>query len=308
MKRFNDKFLNDEYYQNFAVKTGKLQKQKQFLQCGCGRRFSYKGGLRFHMKWECEQNHLTFRDIKILRGLQMVNRKRTMKSKKSDNKKFDQKIICICGRRFSYVGGLTYHKKGNIVTKKKIIPVNVTLINFNCFSVGDDCISKKFCSHSVSSNVLFFDVKADSCLDGYYSSLKATMNIRLIQNIQNENFSVAKNLRIANYRYFKELYYPDIDEKNPFDIQNLYQKRLLKNRHRENGSANKKLAVKLNCACGRSFSYVAGYRYHMRHECGKILKCLNCGKVYTDKSNLVKHSNLCALKYLTFKTETFKTE
>lgn len=34
-----------------------------------------------------------------------------MKSKKTDNKKFAEKIICICGRRFSYVGGLTYHKK-----------------------------------------------------------------------------------------------------------------------------------------------------------------------------------------------------
>lgn len=46
-----------------------------------------------------------------MRGRQLVNRRRPMKSKKSDNKKFAEKIICICGRRFSYVGGLTYHKK-----------------------------------------------------------------------------------------------------------------------------------------------------------------------------------------------------
>lgn len=54
---------------------------------------------------------LTFRDIKILRGQQVVSRRRTITSKKTDNKKFAEKIICICGRRFSYVGGLTYHKK-----------------------------------------------------------------------------------------------------------------------------------------------------------------------------------------------------
>lgn len=70
--------------------------------------------------------NLTFRDIKKMRGLQMVNRRRTIKSKKTDNKKFAEKIICICGRRFSYVGGLTYHKKVRVKycpidsTKKKI--------------------------------------------------------------------------------------------------------------------------------------------------------------------------------------------
>lgn len=100
----------------------------------------------------------------------------------------------------------------------------------------------------------------------------------------------------SDYYTFKELYYPDLDEDDPFSALNLYQKRLLSNRHRENGSTNKKLAVKMACPCGRSFSYLAGYRYHMRHECGKILKCKNCGKVYTDKSNLVKHSNVCAYK------------
>lgn len=31
--------------------------------------------------------------------------------KKSDNKKLAEKTVCVCGRRFSYVGGLTYHKK-----------------------------------------------------------------------------------------------------------------------------------------------------------------------------------------------------
>lgn len=101
----------------------------------------------------------------------------------------------------------------------------------------------------------------------------------------------------SDYLSFKELYYPDLDENDPFNALNLYQKRLLKNRHRENGSTNKKLAVKLACSCGRSFSYLAGYRYHMRHECGKVLKCKNCGKVYTDKSNLVKHSNICVNKF-----------
>lgn len=102
----------------------------------------------------------------------------------------------------------------------------------------------------------------------------------------------------SDYLSFKELYYPDLEETDPFGAINLYQRRLIKNRYRENGSStNKKLAEKLVCGCGRSFSYLAGIRYHLRHECGRILKCKNCGKVYTDKSNLVKHVNVCTIKF-----------
>lgn len=70
-----------------------------------------------------------------MRGLQMVNRRRTMKSKKTDNKKFAEKIICVCGRRFSYVGGLTYHKKvsnchsQSYILKKKKIYFNFSLLS-----------------------------------------------------------------------------------------------------------------------------------------------------------------------------------
>lgn len=64
-----------------------------------------------------------------MRGLQVVHRNRT-KSKKTDNKKFAEKIICICGRRFSYVGGLTYHKKVSIMAIDILI---LKLINFFLF-------------------------------------------------------------------------------------------------------------------------------------------------------------------------------
>lgn len=107
----------------------------------------------------------------------------------------------------------------------------------------------------------------------------------------------------SEYLSFKEIYYPHLDSLAANNESNLFRRRkLLKNRQLyrnitiQNGSISKKLAVKLNCSCGRSFSYLAGYRYHMRWECGKILKCTNCGKVYTDKSNLVKHSNSCSIR------------
>lgn len=54
-----------------------------------------------------------------------------------------------------------------------------------------------------------------------------------------------------------------------------------------------KLDTKALCPCGRSFSYLAGYRYHLRWECGKNLSCAACPKTFTDKSNLNKHLRLC---------------
>lgn len=98
---------------------------------------------------------------------------------------------------------------------------------------------------------------------------------------------------LSDYFTVKEVYYPNIDVNDHYNNLNLYQRRLIKNRNRESGPVNKKLAVRLVCSCGRNFSYLAGYRYHMRWECGKILKCAKCFKVYTDKSNLVKHLNIC---------------
>lgn len=65
-----------------------------------------------------------------------------------------------------------------------------------------------------------------------------------------------------DYLTFNELYCSTVYEDDPLGELNLYQKRLMNNRHRENGSAARKLAVKLVCTCGRTFSYLAGYRYH----------------------------------------------
>lgn len=55
-----------------------------------------------------------------------------------------------------------------------------------------------------------------------------------------------------------------------------------------------KLDIKAVCPCGRSFSYKAGYRYHMRWECGQNLACNLCSKTFTDKSNLIKHMKHCS--------------
>lgn len=54
-----------------------------------------------------------------------------------------------------------------------------------------------------------------------------------------------------------------------------------------------KLPKKIVCNCGRTFSYVGGYTYHLRWECGKVLSCRLCGKVFKDKAYLTKHSRTC---------------
>lgn len=54
-----------------------------------------------------------------------------------------------------------------------------------------------------------------------------------------------------------------------------------------------KLPKKIVCSCGRTFSYVGGYTYHLRWECGKVLSCRLCSKVFKDKAYLTKHSRTC---------------
>lgn len=69
--------MNDEFYHSLEyTKTlpKSIQRNKQFLQCDCGRRFSYKGGLRFHQKWECGKSLIcynckkSFKDIGYYRN------------------------------------------------------------------------------------------------------------------------------------------------------------------------------------------------------------------------------------------------
>lgn len=57
-----------------------------------------------------------------------------------------------------------------------------------------------------------------------------------------------------------------------------------------------KLSKKIVCGCGRTFSYVGGYTYHLRWECGKVLTCQNCAKVFKDKAYLTKHSRTCGIE------------
>lgn len=111
-------------------------------------------------------------------------------------------------------------------------------------------------------------------------------------------FLIDRNLLFSDSDYisFKELYYPDSDENDPLNALDSYQKLLIQHRNKQNGPKYRKLSERLACSCGRRFSYLAGYRYHVRHECGKVLQCKFCGKVYSDKSNLVKHSNVCRYK------------
>lgn len=68
----------------------------------------------------------------------------------------------------------------------------------------------------------------------------------------------------------------------------------LASRMRQQHLKNKgKLPKKIVCTCGRTFSYVGGYTYHLRWECGKVLSCRRCGKVFKDKAYLTKHSRTC---------------
>lgn len=72
------------------------------------------------------------------------------------------------------------------------------------------------------------------------------------------------------------------------------QAALIAARIRQQHLQNKgKLPKKIVCTCGRTFSYVGGYTYHLRWECGKVLSCRLCGKVFKDKAYLTKHSRTC---------------
>lgn len=55
----------------------------------------------------------------------------------------------------------------------------------------------------------------------------------------------------------------------------------------------RKLHRKIVCDCGRTFSYIGGYTYHLKWECGKVLSCHKCSKVFKDKSYLNKHMKMC---------------
>lgn len=60
-----------------------------------------------------------------------------------------------------------------------------------------------------------------------------------------------------------------------------------------------KLDRKIECGCGRTFSYIGGYTYHLRWECGKTLSCRKCGKVFKDKAYMMKHAKTCGLAHPT---------
>lgn len=55
----------------------------------------------------------------------------------------------------------------------------------------------------------------------------------------------------------------------------------------------KKMKKNIVCPCSRTFSYLGNYKYHMRWECGKVLSCRLCDKVFKDKPYLTKHSRWC---------------
>lgn len=50
---------------------------------------------------------------------------------------------------------------------------------------------------------------------------------------------------------------------------------------------------KIVCVCGRTFSYRGSYRYHLKWECGRLLTCSKCNRVFTHKSNLNTHNKNC---------------
>lgn len=56
-----------------------------------------------------------------------------------------------------------------------------------------------------------------------------------------------------------------------------------------------KLPEKVVCVCGRTFIYEAQLKYHKKWECGKILSCDYCGKVFTTKSNQKTHLKICRI-------------
>lgn len=47
------------------------------------------------------------------------------------------------------------------------------------------------------------------------------------------------------------------------------------------------------CSCGRKFTHDAHLRYHQRWECGQVLICRICCRIYNTKSNLMRHVKTC---------------
>lgn len=64
--------------------------------------------------------------------------------------------------------------------------------------------------------------------------------------------------------------------------------RRYRKRQQQRGYKNKKFNEKVTC-CGRIFAYEHNYRYHKKWECGQILSCDYCQKVFKTKATLETH-------------------
>lgn len=62
---------------------------------------------------------------------------------------------------------------------------------------------------------------------------------------------------------------------------------------------NKKLfrqqAKLFPCQCGRSYSLVRNYNYHLRWECGRDFTCSTCSKSFKDLAFFRKHCKKCVI-------------
>lgn len=49
------------------------------------------------------------------------------------------------------------------------------------------------------------------------------------------------------------------------------------------------------CDCGRSYSLIRNYNYHLRWECGRDFTCSTCSKSFKDLAFFRKHCKKCVI-------------